>query len=82
MFALPPQWDERRGALLTMLRRLSYKERDVTLSSGQKSHFYIDCKQTMLTGEGHILLGACFSDLLDRAEQARPSRRSTPPSAV
>jgi orotate phosphoribosyltransferase len=74
MFSLPPQWDEQRAALLAMLRRLSYEEREVTLSSGQKSHFYIDCKQTMLTGEGHVLLGACFTTLLERAERVHPDR--------
>ncbi len=82
MLPLPPHWDERRAALLSMLRRLSYEERDVTLSSGQKSHFYIDCKQTMLTGEGHVLLGACFSDLLERAEAAHPDRNQPRHAAV
>ncbi|MBM4280313.1 MAG: orotate phosphoribosyltransferase [Deltaproteobacteria bacterium] len=82
MYQLPPHWDERRAALLSMLRRLSYEEREVTLSSGQRSHFYIDCKQTMLTGEGHVLLGACFSDLLERAEVAHPDRSQPRHAAV
>ncbi len=64
----------RRLALLGLLKQLSYEERDVTLSSGQKSHFYIDCKQAVLTGTGHVLVGACFSELLARAEQdGRPA---------
>jgi orotate phosphoribosyltransferase len=82
MFQLPPHWDEQRAALLAMLRRLSYEEREVTLSSGLKSHFYIDCKQTMLTGEGHVLLGACFSALLERAEAAHPDRAQPRHAAV
>ncbi len=57
-----------RAALLARLIELSYEEREVTLSSGQKSNFYIDCKQTVLTGEGHALVGACFMELLARAE--------------
>ena len=72
---LPSDFHGRRAALLTLLRRLSYEERPVTLSSGQPSHFYIDCKQTVLTGEGHVLVGACFSELLARTE-----RRANDPS--
>lgn len=62
-----------RAALLSILKELSYEERDVTLSSGQKSHFYIDCKQTVLTGEGHVLVGMCFNELLGRAENLHPN---------
>lgn len=63
---------QKKAALLSLLRDLSYEERPVTLSSGQPSHFYIDCKQTVLTGEGHILVGACFAELLQRAEHVHP----------
>jgi orotate phosphoribosyltransferase len=62
-----------RAALLSVLKELSYEEREVTLSSGQKSHFYIDCKQTVLTGEGHVLVGMCFHELLGRAEVLHPN---------
>lgn len=62
-----------KQALLQLLRTLSYEERDVTLSSGLKSHFYIDCKQTMLTGQGHVLVGALFTELLSRAENLHPN---------
>jgi hypothetical protein len=55
----PADFQTQKAALLALLRELSYEERPVTLSSGQPSHFYIDCKQTVLTGEGHILVGAC-----------------------
>jgi len=72
-------FDTRRQALLQLLKELSYEERDVTLSSGQKSHFYIDCKQAVLTGAGHILVGACFSELLARAE--KNSKFSAVPAA-
>ena len=58
-----------RDELLAQLLALSYEERDVTLSSGQKSGFYIDCKQTVLTGMGHVLLGRSFATLLDEAER-------------
>lgn len=62
-----------RAALLAMLEDLSCEAREVTLSSGQKSHFYIDCKQTVLTGEGHVLIGMCLHELLGRAENLHPS---------
>ena len=68
---LPNDFTARRAALLKLLRRLSYEERPVTLSSGQSSHFYIDCKQTVLTGEGHVLIGACFAELLGTTEATR-----------
>ena len=60
-----------REKLLEKLLALSDEEREVTLSSGQKSGFYIDCKQTVLTGEGHVLVGRAFLDLLAEAEAAR-----------
>jgi orotate phosphoribosyltransferase len=64
----------RRADLLKLLRELSYEERAVTLSSGKPSHFYIDCKQAVLTGVGHVLVGACFVDLLQQSENHAPSR--------
>lgn len=64
-----------RAALLAMLKELSYEAREVTLSSGQKSHFYIDCKQTALTGEGHVLVGMCLHELLGRAENLHPNAK-------
>jgi len=70
--APPVDFKAQKAALLALLRELSYEERPVTLSSGQPSHFYIDCKQTVLTGQGHILVGACFAELLQRAEHLHP----------
>jgi orotate phosphoribosyltransferase len=60
-----------RALLLQKLLALSYEEREVTLSSGQQSGFYIDCKQTVLTGEGHVLVGRAFLDLLQEAERKK-----------
>jgi len=57
-------YEHHRGRLLTLLKRLSYEEREVTLSSGQKSNFYIDCRQTVLTAEGHFLVGSLINRLL------------------
>ncbi len=57
-----------RLRLLELLRTLSYEEREVTLASGQKSNFYIDCKQTVLTAEGHFLVGTLICELLEQVE--------------
>lgn len=78
----PESFATQKKALLALLRELSYEERDVTLSSGLKSHFYIDCKQTMLTGEGHCLIGALFTELLARAEVTHPNAQHPRHEAV
>jgi orotate phosphoribosyltransferase len=57
-------YEEHRQRLLDLLRRLSYEQREVTLSSGLKSNFYIDCRQTVLTAEGHFLVGTLLNRLL------------------
>lgn len=54
----------KRARLLSELARLSYERREVTLASGLKSNFYIDCKQTVLTAEGHFLVGSLFLGLI------------------
>lgn len=46
-----------RSRLLSMLTERSYAKRKVVLSSGLESDFYIDCKKTMLSAEGHWLVG-------------------------
>lgn len=60
----------KRTRLLAQMARLSYERREVTLASGLKSDFYIDCKQTVLTAEGHFLVGSLMLGLLrDRAPE-------------
>jgi len=61
--------EQSRNRLLALLKQLSYEQREVTLASGMKSNFYIDCKQTVLTAEGHFLVGSLFNHIL--IEQAR-----------
>ncbi len=43
--------------LKELLLQLSYEQREVTLSSGQKSNFYFDGRQTTLNPEGASLIG-------------------------
>lgn len=60
--------NEAKQHLLRLLTRLSYQKREVTLSSGKKSDFYIDCKQAILTAEGHFLVGFVLNSLIAELE--------------
>jgi orotate phosphoribosyltransferase len=44
-----------RDALLERLRRDAWRRGRIRLASGRESDFFIDCKQVILTGEGHRL---------------------------
>jgi orotate phosphoribosyltransferase len=50
----------KRARLLDLLRTRAFAEREIVLSSGQKSTFYIDCKQISLDAEGACLIGELF----------------------
>ena len=66
--------------LLQLLTELSYEEREVILASGKPSNFYIDCKQTVLTAEGHHLVGTLICDVLTRESpevKAKPTHASS-----
>ncbi|MBL8613062.1 MAG: orotate phosphoribosyltransferase [Myxococcales bacterium] len=53
-----------RARLLELLRERSFARRKVVLASGRESDFFIDCKQTVLSGEAHALVGRLFADAL------------------
>jgi len=53
-----------RDRLLELLRARSFARKRVVLASGRESDFFIDCKQTVLTAEGHALVGAIMLDAL------------------
>ena len=63
--------DRDRARLLELLTELSFERRKVVLSSGKESDFYIDCKRTALTAEGHFLVGRL---LLARRSSDAPRR--------
>jgi orotate phosphoribosyltransferase len=63
---------EDRARLLDLLRALSFERRRVVLASGRESDFYIDCKRTALTAEGHVLIGRL---LYDRVRRLQPPVR-------
>jgi orotate phosphoribosyltransferase len=50
----------KRERLLELLRSRAFQEREVVLSSGKTSNFYIDCKQVSLDAEGATLIGELF----------------------
>src|SRR5258708_9140110 len=58
----------KRARLIDLLRELSYERRRVVLASGKESDFFIDCKQTILTAEGHALAGALMFEALSAFE--------------
>src|SRR4029077_20054632 len=60
-----PAFATKRARLLELLRTRSFQEREVTLSSGLKSNFYIDCKQVSLDAEGAALIGALFHETIN-----------------
>lgn len=47
-----------RERLLELLVDRSFENKRVVLASGRESDFFIDCKQAVLTAEGHTLVGA------------------------
>ncbi len=50
--------------LIELLRVRSFERRRVILASGKESDFFIDCKQTILTAEGHALVGELMFEAL------------------
>jgi len=46
-----------RARLLDLLRQRAFERKRVVLASGRESDFFIDCKQAVLTAEGHALVG-------------------------
>jgi len=56
--------DPNRERLLELLVKFSYVEGEVTLASGRKSNFYVDCRQTVLRAEGHQYTGRVFLDII------------------
>jgi orotate phosphoribosyltransferase len=60
-----PAFAAKRGRLLALLRDRAFQEREVVLSSGRTSNFYIDCKQVSLDAEGATLIGELFHAVIE-----------------
>lgn len=56
--------DSKRQALLRILAEHSYIVRDLTLTSGRRSSFYVDCKRTLYLPAGARLAGELMLDLV------------------
>ncbi len=50
--------------LARILCEKSYMEGNFTLTSGKKSDYYFDCRQSSLHPEGALLIGSIFYDML------------------
>lgn len=61
---------ELRLELLQLLRTQAYREGDFTLSSGQKSSYYINCKPVTLSARGALLVGKLLLAALPPTTQA------------
>ena len=57
--------ESQRVRIIELLRKRSFREGLFTLASGKESDFFIDCKQTILTAEGHALVGQLMFQALD-----------------
>jgi orotate phosphoribosyltransferase len=53
--------------LLEIIRDKSYAEGNITLTSGKKSSFYVDARQTTLDSEGGYLAGKLFYEMIKRS---------------
>ena len=53
-----------KAKLARHLMQLSYAEGEFTLTSGRKSDYYFDCRQTALNPEGCYLIGKLFLEML------------------
>lgn len=60
-----PELAAKRDRLLELLRSRAFQERQVVLSSGRTSNFYIDCKQVSLDAEGAYLIGELFHAVIE-----------------
>lgn len=59
--------DKDRERLRAVIIEKSYRKRQVTLTSGRVSDFYIDGKQTTLCAEGAYLVGKVMFDLIKKS---------------
>ncbi|MAG32482.1 MAG: orotate phosphoribosyltransferase [Deltaproteobacteria bacterium] len=53
-----------RQALLNLILEVSFERKEVTLSSGKKSNFYLDLRTTLMRPKGISLAGRLVLDLL------------------
>lgn len=59
-------YEERRSALISVIRERSFREGNFQLASGKESSYYFDLKETTLNQEGMRLIGSLACDLMDK----------------
>jgi orotate phosphoribosyltransferase len=57
-----------KDELRELLKEKAVVRGEVTLSSGEKSNYYIDCRRVTLDAKGSFLIGEILSDMLDDAD--------------
>lgn len=57
-----------KDGLLQVLKDKAVVFGEVTLSSGEKSNYYIDCRRVTLDSKGAFLVGQVLSDMVDGAD--------------
>jgi len=60
-----------KNRLVAILRERSFERKKVILASGKESDFFIDCKQAVLTAEGHALVGELMFEALAQLPTCR-----------
>lgn len=65
-----PEFAAQRSRLHELLRERAFQEREIVLSSGLRSNFYIDCKQVSLDAEGSFLIGHLFAAAIEQLAPA------------
>ena len=61
-----------RARLLDALRRDAWRRGTFRLASGRESDFFIDCKEVILTAEGHRLVGEVLCELIAASARDAP----------
>lgn len=56
--------DSNRKTLLQLLARNSYVARELTLASGRRSSYYVDCKRTLYLPDGARLAGELMLEMV------------------
>lgn len=59
---------EVRTRLLSLLKKKAFKKKEVILSSGKKSNFYIDARCVTLSGEGAFLVASIIWELIKKED--------------
>jgi orotate phosphoribosyltransferase len=57
-----------KNDLLELLKEKAVVRGEVTLSSGEKSNYYIDCRKVTLDAKGAFLIGEVLSEMLEDAD--------------